>query len=153
MDIIIFEHTPPARVKEFFLARSLPISENIASPLVFVLSTFRLLGVRAKKLSLCNETGKTCKAFLSRKSFHKLGLRVSSVFHKHNLGPPPRAFISFLVFRNPDETLALFYEILLQESYSSACRPKHRPACRSNESMFQHCKCRRRALGAVAGAL
>ena len=52
------------------------------------------------------------------KPFHKLGLRVSSGFpnpgFQHSktikaLGLRPRAFSNFLVFGNPDETLALVY--------------------------------------------
>ena len=48
------------------------------------------------------------------KPFHKLELRRVS-FSKtiDALGFRPRALISFLVFGNPDETLALVYEILL----------------------------------------
>ena len=46
-------------------------------------------------------------------------LRVSSGFPKHSKtikGLRPRAFISFLVFGNPDETLdAIVFEILLEK--------------------------------------
>ena len=50
-----------------------------------------------------------------KKSFHKLGLNVSSGFpNTRNNKIRPRAFISFLVFGNPYETLALIYEILLE---------------------------------------
>ena len=53
------------------------------------------------------------------KQFQKLVLCVSSGFPKHSktikaLGLQPSAFISFLVFGNPDETLALVFEILLE---------------------------------------
>ena len=47
------------------------------------------------------------------KPFYKLGLRVSSGFLKTRikaLGPPPRSFISLLMFRNPGETVAFVYE-------------------------------------------
>ena len=50
------------------------------------------------------------------KLFQKLMARVSSGFSNTRktvkaLGLRPRAFISFLVFGNPDETLALVFEI------------------------------------------
>ena len=48
------------------------------------------------------------------KPFYKLGLRVSSGFlntpYNKSTRPLPRSFISFLVFRNPDETVAFVYE-------------------------------------------
>ena len=51
------------------------------------------------------------------KPFYKLGLRVSSGFLNPKtsntikaLGPPPRSFISLLMFRNPGETVAFVYE-------------------------------------------
>ena len=51
------------------------------------------------------------------KPFHKLGLRVSSDFqtleNNKSTGLRPRAFVSFLVFGNPDETLAHVREIQL----------------------------------------
>ena len=51
------------------------------------------------------------------KPFHKLGLHVSSDFQTletiRALDLRSRAFISFLVFGNPDETLAHVHEILL----------------------------------------
>ena len=51
------------------------------------------------------------------KPFHKLGLRVSTDFQTletiRALDLRPLAFISFLVFGNPDETLAHVHDILL----------------------------------------
>ena len=54
------------------------------------------------------------------KRFQKLVPRVSSGFPKTRklikaLSLRPRAFISFVVFGNPDETLALVFEILHQQ--------------------------------------
>ena len=50
----------------------------------------------------------------SEKPFYKLGLRVLSGFLKieynKSTRPLPRSFIGFLVFRNPDETVAFVYE-------------------------------------------
>ena len=47
--------------------------------------------------------------------------------NKITIGLRPRAFISFLVFKNPDETLALVFEILCKKlqikvDYSSELR-------------------------------
>ena len=56
------------------------------------------------------------------KTFHKFKLRVSSGFpntrKKKVLGLQPHAFILFLLFGNPDETLALVYEKLLTNQRS-----------------------------------
>ena len=42
------------------------------------------------------------------------------------LGLRPRAFISFLVFGDPDETLALVYEIFLQKQFQIFKSPLER---------------------------